>query len=149
MTVSFIFSANFLFFQSTMEGLNAIECQSASRSYLLICLTIAAICAIFGVAFKWWLDRGHRVGTPNLRLWLTLALVVSVASIIIAVEPGVITSEFLQTCRDDPEWSRYVVMANSSNLSKGLILGGAPSFLIYFVAHIVRGTVAQRTKRNI
>jgi len=149
MTGNFFLSANIIFLQTTTEGLNAIECQSASRSYIFICLTMAALCAIFGVALKWWLDRGHRLGTPNFRLWLTLVLVVLAASIIIAVEPGVITSEFLQSCRDDPEWSRYVVMANSSKLSKGLILGGAPSFLIYFVAHVVRGAVAQTKKRNI
>jgi hypothetical protein len=145
---SFVLFANRLLFQSTTEGLNAIECQSASRSYLFICLTLAALCAIFGVALKWWLDRGHRLGTPNFRLWLTVVLVVATASIIIAVEPGIITSEFLQGCRDDPEWSRYVVMANSSKLSKGLILGGAPSLLIYFVAHILRGAVAHQFKRR-
>jgi hypothetical protein len=148
MTGGFVLFA-ILLFQSSTEGLNAIECQSASRSYLLICLTIAALCAIFGVALKWWLDRGHRLGTPNFRLWLTLGLVVVAASIIVAIEPGIISSEFLQSCRDDPEWSRYVVMANSSKLSKGLILGGAPALLIYFVAHIVRGAVAKNKKRNI
>lgn len=144
----FVLFANRLLFQSATEGLNAIECQSASRSYLFICLTLAALCAIFGVALKWWLDRGHRLGTPNFRLWLTVVLVVTTASIIIAIEPGIITSEFLQSCRDDPEWSRYVVMANSSKLSKGLILGGAPSLLIYFIAHLLRGAVAHWFKRR-
>jgi ATP/ADP translocase len=146
MTGSFVLFFNILFFQGANE-LNDIQCESASRTYLFICLTIAALSAISGVGLKWYLDRGHRLGTPVFRLWLTLALAFAISSIIIAWEPGIITSDFLKDCRDSAEFSRYVVMANASKLSKGMVLGGAPSLLVYFIALFGMSILAKSRKR--
>lgn len=146
MTGSLIFFSNILLFQSANE-LNDIQCESASRTYFFICLTIAALSAIAGVGLKWYLDRRHRLGTPVVRLWLTLGLAFVLSSIIIAWEPGIITSDFLKDCRDSAEFSRFVVMANASKLSKGLVLGGAPSLLFYFASLLGMSWIAKSRKR--
>jgi hypothetical protein len=110
-------------------------------------LTIAALAAIVGVGLKWYLDRRHLLGTPVFRLWLTLGLAFALSSMIVAWEPGIITSDFLKDCRDSAEFSRFVVMANASKLSKGLVLGGAPSLLVYFVLLLGMSTLAKSRKR--
>ena len=120
-------------FQS--DELNALKCQSASRSYLIICLTIAALSAVVGALLKSFLDRRHMMGTPPVRMGLTLAIAFILSTLLIALEP--IKDEVLLACRESNEWSRYVIMADVTPISRGLVLGGVATVAIYFLILIV------------
>lgn len=120
-------------FQS--DELNALKCQSASRSYLIICLTIAALSAVVGALLKSFLDRRHMLGAPAVRLGLTLAIAFILSTLLIALEP--VKDEVLLACRESNEWSRYVIMADVTPISRGLVLGGVAAVAIYFLILIV------------
>jgi hypothetical protein len=139
---SFIYSAFWLLqeeFQS--EELNALKCQSASRYYLIICLTIAALSAGVGVVVKLYADRRHMLGGPPVRLGVTAAIAFALSLFFVWLEP--VKDEVLQSCRESNEWSRYVIMPDATAISRGLVLGGLAAVVIYFLILIV---LRMRTK---
>lgn len=133
---SFVYAALW-WFQEEFQGdeLNALKCQSASRSYLLICLLIAALSATAGVVLKMYSDRRHMLGGPPVRLGVTAAVAFALGSFFVWLEP--VKDEVLQSCRESNEWSRYVIMADVTAVSRGLVLGGLAAIVIYFLILIV------------
>lgn len=133
---SFVYSALWLLqeeFQA--EELNAFKCQSASRSYLIICLTIAGLSAVIAVVFKLFFDRRHMLGGPAVRLGVTAALAFALSTFLVWWEP--VKDEVLQSCRESNEWSRSVIMPDVTAISRGLVLGGLVAVVIYFLILIV------------
>ena len=140
--VSDIILANLLFQQSQVEELNPLICQSASRSYLVICLTIAAVFAVVGVLLKLYWDRRHMFGSPHIRFGIILAMTFVISTVLVALEP--IKDELLLACRESEEFSRYVIMPTVTPISRGLVLGGVVSAVIYFLILIALSTRAKR-----
>jgi len=127
-----------------VEEPNSLNCQSANRSYLIICLTIAALAAVAGVLLKLYWDRRHMFGSPQIRFGVILALVFALSAALVALEPGPVKDEMLLMCRESAEFSRDVIMPTANPISRGLVLGGLTSAAIFFLILLALSIRAKR-----
>lgn len=120
-----------MFWQSSIDEqeINALICQDANRSFLISCLAIAATTAIVGAIVKWYLDQRLKY-TPGTRMLGTTTLVFVISSLVVAWNP-MKTDVFLD-CLASNEFSRFIFMAHVAPLSKGLVLGGTISSVLFF-----------------
>jgi hypothetical protein len=137
-----------VFFQETTTSgqisLNAGVCQDASRSFLIACLTIAAVVAILAVLLKRVWDRRQAM-SPGLRLGISLALAFVVSSAAVAFNP--FKPQYFLDCIEDLEFARFVVMANVAAMPRGLVLGGLVSVGFYLLLTVVLSIFSRRNKR--
>lgn len=136
-----------IFFQETTSSqieLNADVCHDASRSFLIACLTIAAVAAILAVLLKRVWDRRQAM-SPGLRLGLSLALAFVISSIAVAYNP--FKPQYFLDCIEDLEFARFVMMANVAPVPRGLVLGGLVSVGFYLFLTIILSLFSRRGRR--
>jgi hypothetical protein len=81
-------------------------------------------------------------GSPQIRFGIILAMAFVISTVLVALEP--IKDELLLACRESEEFSRYVIMPTVTPISRGLVLGGVVSAVIYFLILIALSTRAKR-----
>ncbi|MFL6211544.1 MAG: hypothetical protein ACJ74W_22030 [Pyrinomonadaceae bacterium] len=123
---------------------NAVMCQDASRSFLITCLTIAAVVAILAVLLKRFLDRRQSF-TLGLRLGLTIALAFALSSALVAWNP--LKDAALLDCLESEEFSRYVIMAHVAAIPRGLVLGGVVAVGFYLLLMVLLSLLGNLRKR--
>jgi hypothetical protein len=124
--------------------LNAGMCADASRSFLIACLTIAAVVAILAVVLKRFWDRRQAM-SPGLRLGLSLALAFVISSIAVAFNP--FKPQYFLDCIEDLEFARFVMMANVASVPRGLVLGGLVSVGFYLLLTIILSIFSRRGRQ--
>jgi formate-dependent nitrite reductase membrane component NrfD len=136
-----------LFQETTTSGqieLNADVCHDASRSFLIACLTIAAVVAILAVLLKRVWDRRQAM-SPGLRFGLSLALAFVISSLAVAFNP--FKPQYFLNCIEDLEFARFVVMANVAAVPRGLVLGGLVSVGFYLLLTVILSIFSRRGRR--
>ena len=136
-----------LFQETTTSGqieLNADVCHDASRSFLIACLTIAAVVAILAVLLTRMWDR-RQTFSPGLRLGLSLALTFAISSLAVAFNP--FKPQYFLDCIENLEFSRFVIMANVAAVPRGLVLGGLVSVGFYLLLTIILSIFAGARRR--
>jgi hypothetical protein len=137
-----------MFFQEEVPGsqieLNAGICSDASRSFLIACLTIAAVVAILAVVLKRVWDRRQAM-SPGLRLGLSLALAFVISSLAVAFNP--FKPQYFLNCIEDLEFARFVMMANVAAVPRGLVLGGLVSVGFYLLLTVILSIFSRRNRR--
>lgn len=131
-----------MFFLQEAGGADALSCQGASRSFLITCLTIDLVVVLVCIALKWYLGRRLAGYLTSLLVPLVIAFAVSTA--LVAWNP--LKTELLLDCIASQEYSRYVMMAHSSAVARGLVLGGLVTGVLYFIILFVVGLIARARK---
>ena len=124
--------------------LNADVCQDASRSFLISCLTIAAVVAVLAVVLKRVWDRRQTL-SPALRLGMSLGLAFAISSAAVAFNP--FKPQYFLDCVEDLQFSRFVLMANVSPVPRGLVLGGLVSVGFYLILTVILSILTSLRKR--